>query len=64
MHLDPPGSLSPKGKRLSKAAQPTLQPWPHGCVGEGISQMGKRLLTKGTGLAVPHRTLTEDGFSR
>jgi hypothetical protein len=96
MHLDLPGTLSRKGKRLrtqgtaeavkfrdmvyrmspdivyilafsspclaaaegresgkrvafSKAVQPTLQPCRTGWVGEGISQMGKRLLTKGTG---------------
>jgi hypothetical protein len=34
-------------------AQPTLQPYRTDWVGEGFSQMGKRLLTKGTASAVP-----------
>jgi hypothetical protein len=43
------------GNVFSKAAQPTLQPCRTDWVGEGASQMGKRLLTKGTASAVPKR---------
>jgi hypothetical protein len=58
------------GNVFSKAAQPTLQPCRTDWVGEGASQMGKRLLTKGTASAVPKKiarltaSATEVRFSR
>jgi hypothetical protein len=34
-----------------------------GWIGDGFKQMGKRLSTKGTGLAVPYSYQADDGFT-
>jgi hypothetical protein len=47
------GRESAKRVAFSNAAQPKLKPYRTDWVGEGFSQMGKRLLTKGTASAVP-----------